>query len=57
MTRDEAILLAKSEAIEFIKNNTAPLMPSQGYLLGSDKPDWKPHEWVINAIMKAANGH
>jgi hypothetical protein len=55
MTRDEAILLAKSEAVEFVKNNTEPLLPSQGYLLGAEHPAWKPHEWVVNAILKAAN--
>jgi len=51
MTRDEAIFIAKMEAYkEASKHSYIP--ESMNEFTG-----WQPHEWVIQAILKAANGY
>lgn len=47
MTREEAIALCKTKAIEHVADYP--------YLADAALPHWKPHEWVIEAVMSAAN--
>jgi hypothetical protein len=47
MTRDEAIEIARKHARESIADFS--------YLADVDEPNWMPHEWVIDAILEAAN--
>lgn len=51
MTRDEAIFIAKMEAYKEA-NKHSYIPESMNEFTG-----WQPHEWVIQAILKAANGY
>lgn len=45
MTRDEAIALAKKHAAK------SPHL----YAINADQFEWRPHEWVVDAILEAYN--
>jgi hypothetical protein len=52
MTRELAESIARQAAINGMKSPSAP-----GYLWNADGDTWKPHDWVIDAVMAAAGVH
>lgn len=49
MSREEAERLACSSAVVAMRRPDAP-----NYLRDADRADWRPHEWVVDAVLRAS---